>query len=132
MSTTQSSQRQTLKAYMDSAWEGSDQYAGLDSVISAIAEGSRQVNQKVQAAALADILGTTGEINVQGEIVQLLDTAASDTFVEVLNNTGNVAMVGSEEIADPVIVGNSAQHRYVVLMDPLDGSSNIDVAVLGI
>ena len=129
MSTAQSSQNVSLAEYMAYAWTGNDEYRGLNSVISAIAEGAREVNKKVQAAALADILGTTGEINVQGEIVQFLDTAASDIFVDLLNRSGSVAMVGSEEIPDPVIVGQGENHRYIVLTDPLDGSSNIDVAV---
>ena len=84
---------------------------------------------KVQAAALADALGATGETNVQGEVVQFLDTFASDTFVDVLSQSGRVAAVGSEEIEDTVVVGDSPQHHYIVQMDPLDGSSNIDVAV---
>lgn len=129
MSTAQSSRNMPLTDYMAYAWAGKEEYLGLDSVIWAIAEGAREVNKIVQAAALADILGTTGEINVQGEIVQLLDTAASDTFVDLLNRSGSVAMVGSEEIADPVIVGQGEENRYIVLTDPLDGSSNIDVAV---
>ena len=61
--------------------------------------------RKVQAAALADILGTTGDINVQGEIVQKLDTFASDTLVDVLSQSGRVAAVGCEEIEDTVVVG---------------------------
>ena len=121
--------RQTLSEFVTSAWSGNDLYDGLDAVIMAIAKGSLQVYQKVQAAALADVLGVTGETNVQGEIVQLLDTASSDIFVEVLRQSGRVAVIGCEEIERPVIAGDDTQHAYMVLMDPLDGSSNIDVAV---
>ena len=122
--------RQTLSEFVASALvQGDALYDGLDAVISAIAEGAWQVHQKVESAALADVLGVTGETNVQGEIVQYLDTASSDIFVDVLRRSGRVAVVGCEEIERPVIVGDDERHLYMVLMDPLDGSSNIDVAV---
>ncbi len=121
--------RQTLNEFVTSALAGDAQYDGLDAVISAIAEGTQQIHRQVQAAALADVLGITGETNVQDEIVQRLDTISSDTFVEVLRNSGRVAIIGCEEIDKPVIAGDDAKHTYMVLMDPLDGSSNIDVAV---
>ena len=121
--------RQTLTDYVDSAWGGDPTYEGLAQVVAAIAEGTRIVQEKVQAAAIADVLGTTGDINVQGEVVQILDEQSSDIFVDVLSKSGAVAAVGSEEIAEGVIVGQEDAQRYVVLMDPLDGSSNIDVAV---
>jgi fructose-1,6-bisphosphatase I len=95
----------------------------------AIANGSVRVQQQVQQAALADALGTTGETNVQGEIVQRLDAASSDIFVETLSQSGHVAAIGCEEIERPVIVEGEVADGYIVLMDPLDGSSNIDVAV---
>jgi fructose-1,6-bisphosphatase I len=95
----------------------------------AIANGSRRVQQQVQQAALADALGTTGETNVQGEIVQRLDKASSDIFVETLSASGQVAAIGCEEIERPVIVAGDVGGGFIVLMDPLDGSSNIDVAV---
>ena len=121
--------RQTLNEFVTSTLVGDAQYDGLDAIISAIAEGARQVNRQVQAAALADVLGVTGEINVQGETVARLDKASSDIFVEVLRNSGRVAIIGCEELEAPVIVGDDAKHAYMVIMDPLDGSSNIDVAV---
>ena len=124
-----SGQRESLSDFARSAWGSNDQYNGLAAVIKAIAEGSRQVHEKVQAAALEDVLGVTGVINVQGEIVQRLDTFSSDTFVEVLSQSGRVAAIGCEEIEGPVFVGDDTQHAYIVLMDPLDGSYNIDVAV---
>ena len=124
-----SGKRQTLNEFVTSAFSGDAQYDGLDAVISAIGEGARQVHQQVEAAALAGVLGVTGKTNVQGEIVQRLDTASSDIFVDVLRNSGRVAVIGCEELERPVIAGDDAKHVYMVLMDPLDGSSNIDVAV---
>ena len=121
--------RQTLNEFVTSAFSGNAQYDGLDAVISAIAEGARQVHEQVQPATLADALGVTGETNVQGEIVQRLDASSSDIFVDVLRKSGRVAIIGCEEIEKPVIAGDDDKHVYMVLMDPLDGSSNIDVAV---
>ena len=129
MTYTDPSMHPTLSGYTSIAWSGDTRYEGLNSVISAIAAGASQVQEKVQAATLADVIGTTGEVNVQGEIVQYLDTTASDTFVVVLSRSGRVAAIGSEEIEDTVVVGDSPRHNYIVQMDPLDGSSNIDVAV---
>ena len=123
------SSRPTLTDYIDSAWGDDPAYESLAQVVVAIAEGARLVQEKVQAAAIADVLGTTGDVNVQGEVVQILDEQSSDIFVDVLSKSGAVAAVGSEEIAEGVIVGHDDSQRYVVLMDPLDGSSNIDVAV---
>ncbi|MDP6102124.1 MAG: fructose-bisphosphatase class I, partial [Dehalococcoidia bacterium] len=87
---------QTLNEFVASAFKGNAQYDGLDAVISAIADGAQQVHQQVQSAALADVLGVTGETNVQGEIVQRLDTASSDIFVDVLSKSGRVAVIGCE------------------------------------
>jgi len=121
--------RTTLQKYVTSEWQDKGQHGGLGAVIMAIANGSVRVQQQVQRAALADALGTTGETNVQGEIVQRLDAASSDIFVETLSQSGRVAAIGCEEIERPVIVECEVADGYIVLMDPLDGSSNIDVAV---
>ena len=121
--------RLSLSEFMKTSWSRDDSLAGLDAVIDAIAEGARLVQEQVQAAAIGDMLGATGETNVQGEVVQKLDAAGSDIFVEVLTRTGRVAALGSEEIEDPVIGDDDASQTYIVQMDPVDGSSNIDVAV---
>ena len=124
-----SDQRITLQQFVISEWQKTGHNDGLGAVIMAIANGSVRVQQQVQQAALADALGTTGETNVQGEIVQRLDAASSDIFVETLSQSGHVAAIGCEEIERPVIVAGEVANGYIVLMDPLDGSSNIDVAV---
>ncbi len=121
--------RTTLQEYVTSEWRDKGQNDGLGAVIMAIADGSRRVQQQVRQAALADALGSTGEINVQGEIVERLDKASSDIFVETLSQSGHVAAIGCEEIEKPVIVEGRVADGFIVLMDPLDGSSNIDVAV---
>ena len=120
---------QTLDGFMGTAWGSADDLAGLDWVIGAIADGARQVQAQVQAAAIQGALGGTGETNVHGEMVQQLDSAGSDIFVESLRQSGSVAAVGSEEIEGVEVIGGDESRRYVVQMDPVDGSSNIDVAV---
>jgi fructose-1,6-bisphosphatase I len=121
--------RQTLSEFLASTFSGNTEYDGLAAVITAIAKGSYKVHQQVQQAALADTLGATNEINVQGEIVQRLDSSSSEIFVEALQQSERVAIIGCEEIENPVIAGANSHQAYMVLMDPLDGSSNIDVAV---
>ena len=123
------SSRQTLSQYVEFAWANDHACEGLGPVVAAIADGARQVQAKVQSAAIADVLGAVGDVNVHGEVVQILDQQGSDTFVETLSGSGAVAAIGSEEIVEGVLVGDDPQRKYVVLMDPLDGSSNIDVAV---
>lgn len=120
---------QTLAEYTAASWKGSEEYDGLEAVVAGIADGAKHIQAKVRAAMLAHAVGTTGETNVQGEVVQILDTFSSDTLVETLTKCGRVAAIGSEEIEATVIVGDSPAHRYLVQMDPLDGSSNIDVAI---
>jgi fructose-1,6-bisphosphatase I len=122
---TQGGEHQTLPDVAVPLWGDS----GLDAVILAIADGAREVQRHVQLAALGGVLGTTGEVNVQGEIVQRLDAIGSETFVDSLIGSGRVVAVGSEELESAVISDAGGDQGYIVLMDPLDGSSNIDVAV---
>ena len=119
----------SLQEYISSEWSEKGQYDGLGAVILAIADGSCQVQQHVRQSALAGALGATGETNVHGEIVQYLDQLSSDIFLEILLRSGHVAAIGCEEIEKPVIAEGDVADGYIVLMDPLDGSSNIDVAV---
>jgi len=118
-----------LTEYSSSSWKGSEEYDGLEAVVAGIAEGATLIQAKVRAAVLANAVGTTGETNVQGEIVQILDTFSSKTLVSTLSQCGRVAAVGDEEEEQSTVIGDSARHQYLVQMDPLDGSSNIDVAV---
>lgn len=120
---------QTLAEYTAASWKGSEEYNGLEAVLAGIADGAQHIQAKVRAAVLAHAVGTTGGTNVQGEVVQILDTFSSETLVETLTQCGRVAAIGSEEIEKTVIVGDSPAHQYLVQMDPLDGSSNIDVAI---
>ncbi len=102
---------------------------GFLTVVGAIANGARQVDGLTRRAALAGVLGDTGEMNVQGEIVQVLDAAGTDAFVSSLRDCGAVAALACEELEDAVFVSDTSDHPYLVMFDPVDGSSNIDVAV---
>ena len=75
------------------------------------------------------ILGVTGSVNVHGEEVQKLDEFANSTFLNILTKSGTVCAITSEEMADPVIIPKEKAGKYIFMMDPLDGSSNIDVSV---
>ncbi|MEO6219032.1 MAG: class 1 fructose-bisphosphatase [Ginsengibacter sp.] len=92
---------------------------------------AKRVNVEVNKAGLVDILGETGDINVQGEEVKKLDEYANDQFTGVLQHGISCAGIASEELDDVVIFDNdiSRNSKYVCMFDPLDGSSNIDVNV---
>src|SRR5437773_5169444 len=99
-------------------------------LLSGITLATKIVAAQVRRAGLAGIIGVTRETNVQGEKVQKLDVIANQTLLQFLGNRGNVAIMASEENADPVIVERDRKlGKYVVVFDPLDGSSNIDVNV---
>jgi len=76
-----------------------------------------------------DMLGITGNINVHGEEVQKLDEFANSTFASIVEKSGTVCAITSEEMEEPVIVPEEKAGKYIFMMDPLDGSSNIDVNV---
>lgn len=119
----------TLAAFLDDAWASRAEYLGLDAVIGAIARGAVEIGLQARRAALDDLLGSTGDINVQGEVVQRLDTLGTEIFVRTLRDCGGVAALACEELEEMVRISDAPSHRYVVVLDPVDGSSNIDVAV---
>ncbi len=92
---------------------------------------AKRVNVEVNKAGLVDILGDTGDVNVQGEEVKKLDEYANDQFMGVLKHGISCAGIASEELDDMVIFDNeiSRNSKYVCMFDPLDGSTNIDVNV---
>lgn len=89
------------------------------------------VNREVNKAGLADILGESGVSNVQGEDQKKLDVFADQHFIKALKNGGQCCAIVSEEQDEPVIFDDefSMKGKYVVAIDPLDGSSNIEVNV---
>lgn len=103
----------------------------LSSLLSSIRLAAKVVNREINKAGLVDIIGTTGVENVQGEVQQKMDLYANDVFKSALEARGEVCGVASEE-EDEFISFDSERcvnSKYIVLMDPLDGSSNIDVNV---
>lgn len=96
-----------------------------------ISTAAKIVNREVNKAGLADILGEAGHENVQGEEVKKLDVFANDQFIAAFANGGEVCAIASEEDDEIIPIDNnhSKDAKYVVAMDPLDGSSNIDVNV---
>ena len=104
----------------------------LSRIINSIRLAAKVVNYKVNKAGLVDITGAAGEQNIQGEDQQKLDVYANDVFIQTLINREIVCGIASEENDEYITVaGSDSNHnsKYVVLMDPLDGSSNIDVNV---
>ena len=104
----------------------------LSRLINAIRLAAKVVNHEIRKAGLIDITGASGDINIQGETQQKLDVLANDLFKQTIINREIVCGIASEEDDDFIIVeGSNKQNdnKYVLLMDPLDGSSNIDVNV---
>ena len=99
-------------------------------LLSGIVLATKIIADHVRRAGYTNILGTTGGTNVQGERVQKLDILANETIVGCLGYRGNVGIMVSEEDDEPRIVKElDGKAKYIVLFDPLDGSSNIDVNV---
>jgi fructose-1,6-bisphosphatase I len=103
----------------------------LTRLLGDIGIAAKIVNREVNKAGLADMLGEIGEINIQGESVKKLDVFANEQFIAALSSGGEVCAIASEENEEIIQIDNahSKNAKYVVAMDPLDGSSNIDVNV---
>ena len=104
----------------------------LSRILNDITVASKIVSRDVRKAGLVDhILGAQGETNIQGEDQQKLDVVADQQFIKAFENGGEVCGIASEENDDFVAFTSESakQGKYVVLFDPLDGSSNIDVNV---
>lgn len=100
------------------------------SLLSEIATAGKVLSREVNKAGLIDILGYHGKLNVHGEQVQILDQFANDTFIKILRHTGHLIGIASEEMEEPYQIPDAyPKGKYVFLMDPLDGSSNIDVNI---
>lgn len=102
----------------------------LSSLLSDISIAAKIVNHEVNKAGLVNILGEAGSENIQGESQKKLDVFANDQFLSALATGSECAAVASEENDDIILFdGTSSGGKYVVAIDPLDGSSNIDVNV---
>lgn len=99
----------------------------FSSLLTQIGLAGKLIAHDLRRAGLVNILGTTGETNVQGETVKKLDVIANDDFVKVFQSSGYVCALASEEMEKPITIpGNWPHGKYMLLFDPLDGSSNTD------
>ncbi|MDO8665586.1 MAG: class 1 fructose-bisphosphatase [Gemmatimonadales bacterium] len=102
----------------------------LSNLLYDVGLAAKIINGHVRMAGLADILGSTNVVNVQGEVVQKLDEFAEATMQHALLHTGRVCVLASEEDEQPILIpAGYPSGKYTILYDPLDGSSNIDVNV---
>jgi len=102
----------------------------FSSILYDLAFSAKMIAREVRRAGLADILGLTGEVNVQGEEVRKLDEFANEVIFKALDHTGHLCGMASEEVEDFIpIPDRFPTGNYCVLFDPLDGSSNIDANV---
>lgn len=104
----------------------------LSRLLNSLRLAAKVVNHEVNKAGLVDILGAAGDVNIQGENQQKLDVYANEVFIQTLTKRNIVCGIASEEEDDFISINSqdeNHQNKYVVLIDPLDGSSNIDVNV---
>ena len=103
----------------------------LSRLLADISIAAKIVNREVSKAGLVDILGETGKVNIQGELVKKLDVFANEQFIAAFKAGGEVCAIASEENDDIISINTdiSKNAKYVIAIDPLDGSSNIDVNV---
>jgi fructose-1,6-bisphosphatase I len=102
----------------------------LSALLSDLALAAKVISREVNKAGLVDILGFTGDENVHGEKVKKLDIYANDMMIKAMDHGGHLCAMASEEEED--IIHIPTQHRigkYIILFDPLDGSSNIDANI---
>jgi fructose-1,6-bisphosphatase I len=102
----------------------------LSNLLYDICLAAKIISRHVRRAGLTDILGAAGAVNVSGDLQQKLDLFAHDTIQHAIQHTGRVCIMASEEDEQPMLVPpTSRSGKYVILYDPLDGSTNIDVNV---
>ncbi|HEX9285065.1 MAG TPA: class 1 fructose-bisphosphatase [Nitrospirales bacterium] len=100
----------------------------FSALLAQIGLAGKMVANDLRRAGLIDILGMSGRTNVQGEAVKKLDEIANETFIKVFQYSGLVCALASEEMEKPVQLPENWPHgKYMLLFDPVDGSSNTDV-----
>tara|TARA_R110002049_G_scaffold65035_1_gene170983 strand:- start:122966 stop:123973 length:1008 start_codon:yes stop_codon:yes gene_type:complete len=125
--------KQTLGEFIIENQESFQYSSGeLSSLLNSLRLAAKVVNHEVNKAGLVDIIGAAGDTNIQGEDQQKLDVYANEKFIQTLTKRNIVCGIASEEEDDFIAINSqdeNHQNKYVVLIDPLDGSSNIDVNV---
>jgi fructose-1,6-bisphosphatase I len=119
-------QQHILREQKEHAPDASGTFSWL---LSGITLATKMIESKVRRAGLLDIIGVAGDTNVQGEVQQKLDIYANRALLHCLGVRESVAVLASEENEHPVCFNRGESGKYIVVFDPLDGSSNIDVNV---
>ena len=102
----------------------------LSGILYDLALAGKMIANKVRSAGLVDILGSAGDVNVQGEVQQKLDVISNEIIVKALDHGGRLCAMASEEEEGIIQIPERFKAgKYVLMFDPLDGSSNIDVNV---
>jgi len=96
-------------------------------IIQGVGRAATEIAALLQGAVFRGALGNAGSENVQGEAQQMLDVLSDDIFLEEMRSTGFICAVGSEEQEELLVIEEYQDADYLVLVDPLDGSSNLDV-----
>jgi fructose-1,6-bisphosphatase I len=104
-----------------------DAGGSLSRIFRSLELAAKVVNRDVRKAGLVDILGNHGSTNTHGEEQKKLDVIANEVFIAALSKSGEVSVIISEENDDPVFIEGCENEKYIIAIDPLDGSSNIDV-----
>jgi fructose-1,6-bisphosphatase I len=120
--------RVTLSQFL---MDGHRRYGGsgvFTSLLTDIRTTCKMISHEVNRGAMAGNLGVAGTENVQGETQKKLDVLANEIFLHMTSQSGNYAAMASEELED-VFTVHGANGRYLLLFDPLDGSSNIDINI---
>jgi len=119
----------TLERFiLDQEREHPEATGELTNLLYDVALAAKLIAASIRRAGLVNVLGAVGQTNVQGEEQQKLDVFANDTMKNALNHTGRICAMASEEDEELILIPDGVPPgKYVVLFDPLDGSSNIDV-----
>ncbi|KAI0512163.1 hypothetical protein KFK09_012801 [Dendrobium nobile] len=120
---------QTLTTWLLKQEQAGTIDAELTIVLSSISMACKQIASLVQRAGISNLTGIQGAVNVQGEDQKKLDVVSNEVFSNCLRSSGRTGIIASEEEDVPVAVEESYSGNYIVVFDPLDGSSNIDAAV---
>jgi fructose-1,6-bisphosphatase I len=120
----------TLETYILEGLLGRPEATGaFTALLRQLTLAAKLITARVRRAGLANVLGYTGSVNVQGERVQKLDEETNETMLRVLTRRRTCAAVASEEEETVRVLSTDKEARYLVVFDPLDGSSNIDVNI---
>ncbi|MFT7478750.1 MAG: fructose-1,6-bisphosphatase I [Gammaproteobacteria bacterium] len=127
---TESTNLTSLQSYLLAGERDSKGASGQFTwILSAISLSAKVISDRIRRARIESVLGALDSENVQGEVQQKLDVIANEVLLRCLGERAGVAIVASEENEEPIILRTSedGERPYVVLFDPLDGSSNLDV-----